>query len=76
MQDGSLVQSCGKPRDKVSVMINTMPKSEDREPRRGAGVPTYSSNDLFQGKTRILIEHGGSSYVLQITRQGKLILTK
>jgi len=35
-----------------------------------------SSNELFDGKSRVVIEHGGIEYLLQITRQGKLILTK
>lgn len=34
------------------------------------------SNELFAGQSRLLIEHDGMSYLLQITRQGKLILTK
>jgi hemin uptake protein HemP len=35
-----------------------------------------SSKDLFGPATRLRIEHGGCEYLLQITRQGKLILTK
>ncbi|MBT3023211.1 MAG: hemin uptake protein HemP [Candidatus Thiodiazotropha sp. (ex Lucina aurantia)] len=35
-----------------------------------------SSSMLFQGHNRLLIEHQGCEYRLQITRQGKLILTK
>ena len=35
-----------------------------------------SSKDLFGTATRLRIEHGGCEYLLQITRQGKLILTK
>jgi hemin uptake protein HemP len=35
-----------------------------------------NSSDLFRGETRIEIEHQGELYRLQITRQGKLILTK
>ena len=34
------------------------------------------SNELFAGQSRLLIEHDGVDYLLQITRQGKLILTK
>ncbi len=34
------------------------------------------SSDLFAGQLRLLIEHDGGDYLLQITRQGKLILTK
>jgi len=35
-----------------------------------------NSSELFRGRTRIEIEHQGQLYRLQITRQGKLILTK
>jgi hemin uptake protein HemP len=34
------------------------------------------SAKLFNGSRSILIEHNGSVYQLQTTRQGKLILTK
>ncbi len=46
---------------------------------QGAGspeVPIYRSRDLFREGRRVHIEHGAGTYVLQITRQGKLILTK
>lgn len=45
-------------------------KNSDQTPRR------LCSNDLFAGQSRLLIEHDGGNYLLQITRQGKLILTK
>jgi hemin uptake protein HemP len=38
--------------------------------------PRISSTELFAGQLRLLIEHQGVEYLLQITRQGKLILTK
>ena len=34
------------------------------------------SRDLFRSSNRVEIEHRGETYRLQITRQGKLILTK
>ena len=34
------------------------------------------SETLFVGKRRVVIEHNGVDYLLQNTRQGKLILTK
>lgn len=48
------------------------PTGEDngRSPRR------LHSHELFAGYSRLLIEHEGLEYLLQITRQGKLILTK
>ena len=32
--------------------------------------------EFFKGSTRVLIEHNGATYQLQITSQGKLLLTK
>ena len=45
-------------------------------PAKPACPRRLSSKDLFGQATRIRIEHGGCEYLLQITRQGKLILTK
>lgn len=37
---------------------------------------SISSKTLLAGAERVLIEHEGETYLLQRTRQGKLILTK
>lgn len=50
--------------------IDGNPPSSDRS------APRLSSKDLFGSGTRISIAHGDQIYVLQITRHGKLILTK
>ena len=42
----------------------------------GSSLRRLNSTELFAGLARVVIEHEGSAYVLQITRQGKLILTK
>ncbi len=34
------------------------------------------SRDLFVRNRHVLIHHGADTYVLRLTRQGKLILTK
>jgi hemin uptake protein HemP len=34
------------------------------------------SRDLFAQQRQVLIRHGSDTYVLRLTRQGKLILTK
>lgn len=34
------------------------------------------SRDLFARDRQVLIHHGADTYVLRLTRQGKLILTK
>ncbi|MBT3011359.1 MAG: hemin uptake protein HemP [Candidatus Thiodiazotropha endolucinida] len=42
-----------------------------------SNVPTrINSSELFQGQNRLVIVHNSSEYQLQITRLGKLILTK
>lgn len=38
--------------------------------------PRLESGQLFAGGRRLVIEHSGMEYILRITRQGKLILTK
>ncbi|PCJ31430.1 MAG: hypothetical protein COA90_06105 [Gammaproteobacteria bacterium] len=37
---------------------------------------TYQSGALFQGEKSIIIKHQDKHYFLQITKSGKLILTK
>jgi len=39
-------------------------------------VPIVDSQTLLQGQTCLHIRHQGELYRLQLTRQGKLILTK
>ena len=38
--------------------------------------PVFRSQDLFQGKREIIIEHAKEYYRLLITKSGKLILNK
>lgn len=42
--------------------------------RPGKGM--FRSEELFQGKREVLIEHSGVFYRLKITKSGKLILNK
>jgi hemin uptake protein HemP len=41
-----------------------------------AAAATVPSHVLFAGQRRLLIEHAGEIYTLQITKQNKLLLTK
>ena len=42
-----------------------------------AGQPLQvKSSELLRGRTMVEIEHGGQRYMLRVTRQDKLILTK
>ena len=49
-------------------------------PALGGAAPTQSprlgSQELLRGGRRLINEHGEASYTLQLTRNGKLILTK
>jgi hemin uptake protein HemP len=38
--------------------------------------PRVGSQELLRGGRRLIIEHGEARYTLQLTRNGKLILTK
>jgi hemin uptake protein HemP len=50
------------------------------DPRRAAAarpaLPSVSSDQLLQGATTLEIGHAGQRYLLRVTRENKLILTK
>jgi len=47
------------------------------DPLEGSDIVTiYKSEALFNGQNQIAIEHTGEVYLLRITKQNKLILTK
>jgi len=52
-----------------------MPVGDGRD-ASGAGIPTYTSAELFRGGVELHILHEQAVYRLKITRQGKLILNK
>lgn len=45
-------------------------------PQAGADCPVLDSAELLRGARSVGIRHNGELYRLQLTRQGKLILTK
>jgi hemin uptake protein HemP len=49
--------------------------TDERSPSR-EGPVTYTSRELFRDQRQIQIAHDGQTYLLRITRQGKLLLTK
>ena len=51
----------------------TVPKPVTSKP---AADRVVSTKDLLAGAHRIWIEHAAERYLLQVTRSGKLILTK
>lgn len=53
------------------------PPGLDRTPAPGGPEPQrVPSEALLRGGRRLIIDHGGSSYTLLLTRNDKLILTK
>ena len=48
----------------------------DRQPPPPVGAALLESTALFGKRDEVLIAHGGETYRLRRTRQGKLILTK
>jgi hemin uptake protein HemP len=54
-----------------------VPTTPPQTPSPATGTPSpLESAALFRGRDEILIAHGGETYRLRRTRQGKLILTK
>ena len=49
---------------------------EKPAPLIAAPAERISSAALLRGARRLLIEHAGETYTLQVTRQNKLLLTK
>jgi hemin uptake protein HemP len=47
-----------------------------QQPTAVTGTRRLSSTELFRSGSRVEIDHQGAIYRLQITRRGKLILTK
>jgi hemin uptake protein HemP len=54
------------------------PRSTPDDASHSAAAPTrrYDSQELFGTRNVILIRHAEQEYVLRVTRNGKLILTK
>lgn len=60
-------------------MVDQSPSNPPRETNPPDAAPRrrrFSSEELLDGQTEILIEHRGDTYRLRCTRQGKLILYK
>ena len=52
------------------------PLSAPASPATPPTVRVVSTKDLLGGAHRVWIEHAAERYLLQVTRSGKLILTK
>jgi hemin uptake protein HemP len=56
-----------------AAMTNDTPSPPVRPTPRPAPI---DSRALFAGRTEVNIRHGGDDYVLRVTKNGKLLLTK
>ncbi len=52
------------------------PPSQNQPPTPGTDRPRINSGQLLQGAPAVEIEHAGQRYLLRVTRENKLILTK
>jgi hemin uptake protein HemP len=59
-----------------SEVARASPDCAQGEPPAGNAARVVSSHELLGRQRHLQIDHGGERYVLRITRQGKLILTK
>ncbi len=53
-----------------------LPPAQPQPGQRPAEPPRISSHNLLQGASSVEIEHAGQRYLLRVTRENKLILTK
>ena len=60
----------------VPASSQSAPGYSDGENTAGLSAACVNSTDLLRGKKAVEINHNGSTYRLQATRLGKLILTK
>ncbi|MDO9434498.1 hemin uptake protein HemP [Hydrogenophaga sp.] len=59
-----------------TVFVSPSVPSQAPQASETQHVPVLPSADLLRGQKVVAIDHNGSLYRLQTTRQGKLILTK
>ena len=53
-----------------------LPPAQIPPGQRPAERPSIPSHNLLQGASSVEIEHAGQRYLLRVTRENKLILTK
>ena len=56
--------------------MNTPDKPHSAPPVQPNKLPRIDSSQLLQGATVVEIDHAGQRYLLRVTRENKLILTK
>jgi hemin uptake protein HemP len=60
----------------AATQSDGVPVNQSPPPRVPAPERVVSTKDLLAGGHRLWIEHATERYLLQVTRSGKLILTK
>jgi hemin uptake protein HemP len=67
----------------LPLAMSSQPTEDDADPgpadspASGDPLPlTYLTQEIFQGRREVWIEHGNEMYRLRITSKGRLILTK
>ena len=60
----------------ASISGVSLPEAPARTMQDDRPAPVLPSSELLRGQKVVAIDHNGSLYRLQTTRQGKLILTK
>jgi hemin uptake protein HemP len=61
----------------ITTMEKTpKPPAASLAPQDSGNCPRLLSADIFKGSAMVEIEHAGQRYLLRVTRENKLILTK
>jgi len=64
------------PSNTLSLPARTTVQTETASGGKGSPAATVNSTEILRGQRAVEINHNGSTYRLQATRLGKLILTK
>lgn len=62
--------------DTTTMPSQPLPPAQSQPGQRPDNRPRIPSHNLLQGATSVEIEHAGQCYLLRVTRENKLILTK
>ena len=60
----------------MSPMADEVPPRLAEDVGLGAAVPCYAADDLLRGRERVHITLDGQAYLLRLTANGRLFLTK
>lgn len=60
----------------MAMHEKTQPAKTDPAPVETPPPSRFTSAELLRGQNTVEIDHGGQRYLLRVTRENKLILTK